>query len=265
VELRGAVAIVTGGAAGLGWFVVRRLVSEGASVVVADVDEGAWAAREVGSGVAGVDDRAGARGAREVGSGVAFVRADVRVGADVERAVEVAVERFGGLDVLVNNAGGVSRGVQWPDATVLEWRATLDLNLTAPMLATQLALEPMRARGGGAVVNVASSAGLGLTPYDSPEYGAAKAGLIRFTASLAGLREEMGVRVNCIAPHWIGLERAHEELAAMSPGERAAAPPFVDPEEIAETVVWLARDDSLAGRVVEMRGGEPRRLLDDGQ
>jgi NAD(P)-dependent dehydrogenase (short-subunit alcohol dehydrogenase family) len=246
MELRGAVAIVTGGAAGLGVVVVRRLVAEGASVVVADVDEGALAAREIESGLA-------------------FVRADVRVGADVERVVALAVERFGGLDVLVNNAGGVSRGAQWPDASPLEWGATLDLNLRGPMLATQLALEPMRARGGGAVVNVASSAGLGSAPYDSPEYGAAKAGLIRFTSSVAGLREEIGVRVNCIAPHWVGLDRAHAELAAMSPEERAAAPPFVDPEQIAETVVWLARSDSLAGRVVEMRGGEPRRLLEDGQ
>jgi len=246
VEVAGRVAIVTGGAAGLGSFVVRRLVGEGCSVVVADVDSGSSAAR-------GED------------SGVAFVRCDVRVGADVERAIAFAVERFGGLDVLVNNAGGVSRGAQWPEASALEWRATLDLNLTAPMLATQLALEPMRARGGGAVVNIASSAGLGLTPYDSPEYGAAKAGLIRFTASVAGLRESAGVRVNCVVPHWIGLDRAHAELAAMSPSERAAAPPFVDPEELAEVVVWLVRDDSLAGRVVEMRGGSDRRLLDDRQ
>jgi NAD(P)-dependent dehydrogenase (short-subunit alcohol dehydrogenase family) len=264
VELRGAVAIVTGGAAGLGEFIVRRLVAEGALVVAVDVDEGALAAREVGSEVAGVADRGGERAARELGSRVEFVRGDVRVGADVERVIAFAVERFGGLDVLVNNAGGVSRGAQWPDASSLEWRATLDLNLTGPMLATQLALEPMRARGGGAVVNIASSAGLGLAPYDSPEYGAAKAGLIRFTASVASLRESMGVRVNCIAPHWIGLERAHEELAAMSADERAAAPPFVDPEAIADAVVWLVRDESLAGRVVEMRGGSDRRLLGTG-
>lgn len=104
----------------------------------------------------------------------------------------------------------------------------------------------------------------GTDAYDSPEYGAAKAGLIRVTASVVGLRESVGVRVNCVAPHWIGLERAHAELAAMSPDERAAAPPFVDPEEIAEVVVWLVRDDSLAGRVVEMRGGSDRRLLETG-
>jgi NAD(P)-dependent dehydrogenase (short-subunit alcohol dehydrogenase family) len=242
VDLAGRVAIVTGGAAGLGLFVVRRLADEGAVVVAVDVDEGALAAREGGSEVA-------------------FMRGDVRVAADLERAVAFAVERFGGLDVLVNNAGGVSRGAQWPDASALEWRATLDLNLYGPMLATQLALEPMRARGGGAVVNIASSAGIEWTPYDSPEYGAAKAGLVRFTTCVGALP---GVRVNCIAPHWIGLERAHDELAAMSADERAAAPPFVEPSAIADAVVWLVRDESLSGRVVEMRGGSDRRLLGTG-
>jgi NAD(P)-dependent dehydrogenase (short-subunit alcohol dehydrogenase family) len=233
VELRGAVALVTGGAAGLGAVIASRLAAGGARVVVADL-----ASKEPGS-----------------------VRCDLRVPADIEAAIDAVCSQHGGLDVLVNNAGGAS-DVTFPDASAAAWGAMLDLNLRAPMLATQLALEPMRARGGGAVINIASSAGLGLAPYDSPEYGAAKAGLIRFTSTLAGLHERMNVRVNCIAPHWIGLERAHAELAAMSPAERAAAPPFVDPEKIAETVVELACDESLAGRVVEMRGGQPGRMLD---
>jgi NAD(P)-dependent dehydrogenase (short-subunit alcohol dehydrogenase family) len=245
VDLAGRVAVVTAGAAGLGAFIVSRLVAEGCMVVVADVDPGALAAREEESRVA-------------------FVRCDVRVGADLERVVAFAVERFGGLDLVVNNAGGVSRGAQWPSASALEWRATLDLNLVGPMLLAQLALEPMRERGGGAVVNIASSAGVEWTPYDSPEYGAAKAGLVRFTTSVGDLASAMGVRVNCVVPHWIGLERAHAELAAMSPAERAAAPPLVDPEAIADVVVWLVRDDSLAGCVVEMPGGSERRLLGTG-
>jgi NAD(P)-dependent dehydrogenase (short-subunit alcohol dehydrogenase family) len=243
VELRGAVALVTGGAAGLGRFVAERLVAGGASVVVADVDEAA-----------------GAQATREMGSDVAFVRTDMRVAGDVGRMIDFAVDRFGGLDVLVNNAGGVG-ATAFPQARAAEWGAILYLNLTGPMLATQLALEPMRARGGGAVINVASSAGLGLAPYDSPEYGAAKAGLIRFTSTLAGLHEQMNVRVNCVVPDWIGLDRAKAELAAMTPEERAAAPPLVDPADIAKTVLDLACDESLAGRVVVMRGGEPARLL----
>jgi NAD(P)-dependent dehydrogenase (short-subunit alcohol dehydrogenase family) len=246
VEVAGRVAVVTGGAAGLGVVIARRLAAEGASVVVADVD-----------------DRAGDRAASEIGSSAAFVPADVRVGSDVERMLAFAMERFGGIDVLVNNAGGWG-AANFPVASPLDWGATLDLNLRAPILATQLVLEPMRSRGGGAVVNIASTAGLGLAPYDSPEYGAAKAGVIRFTSSVAGLREEMGVRVNCVVPDWIGLDRARAELAAMSPADRASAPPLVDPDEIAETVLWLVRDDSLAGRVVVLRGGEPRRLLETG-
>jgi NAD(P)-dependent dehydrogenase (short-subunit alcohol dehydrogenase family) len=232
VELRGAVALVTGGAAGLGLVIASRLSSAGATVVIADIEEG----------------------------GHESVRCDVRVPADVERTIDAVCSRYGGLDVLINNAGGVG-SADFPEASADSWRAILDLNLTGPMLATQLALEPMRARGGGAVVNVASSAGLGLAPYDSPEYGAAKAGLIRFTSTLAELRETANVRVNCVVPDWIGLDRAHEELAAMSPADRAAAPPFVDPSAIADVVADLACDESLAGRVVVMRGGEPAQLL----
>jgi NAD(P)-dependent dehydrogenase (short-subunit alcohol dehydrogenase family) len=210
-------------------------------VVVADLEPGSLAAREDGS--------------------IAFCRTDIRVAADVERMIAFAVDRFGGLDVLVNNAGGVSRGEQWPLAGASEWRATLELNLLGPMLATQLALVPMRARGGGAVVNIASSAGVEWTPYSSPEYGAAKAGLVRFTTAAGALPD---VRINCIVPGWIGLDRAYEERAAMSEAERAAAGPFVEPSAIAEAVVWLLRSDSLSGCVVEMPGGSERRFLGTG-
>lgn len=237
MELRGAVALVTGGAGGLGAFIVSRLVSGGASVVVADV--------------------AGGQASRE---GVSFLHADMRVAEDVSRMVDVTLARHSRLDVLVNCAGGAGAAA-YPVASAGEWQATLFLNLGAPMLATQLALDAMRAGGGGAVVNIASSAGVEWGAYESPEYGAAKAGLIRFTTSLTGLRESMRVRVNCVVPHWIGLDRAKAELAAMSPAERAAAPPFVDPSAIADKVADLACDETLAGAVVEMRGGEEPRFL----
>jgi NAD(P)-dependent dehydrogenase (short-subunit alcohol dehydrogenase family) len=177
--------------------------------------------------------------------------------------IAAAGQGRGGPHVLVNNAGGGGHvEPHFPDATPEQWGATLDLNLRGAMLATQLALGPMRAAGGGAVVNVASTAGLGLAPYQSPEYGAAKAGLIRFTSSVAGLRERLGVRVNCVVPDWILTERAEGELHAMSPEERAASPVPVGMEEVAGAVVDLARDDALSGRVMVLRGGAPRRLLD---
>jgi NAD(P)-dependent dehydrogenase (short-subunit alcohol dehydrogenase family) len=249
MEPRGAVAIVTGAAAGAGRAIAARLAGDGASVVVADLDE------RLGRGATG-----------EMGANAAFLAVDVREAGDVSRMIAFACERFGGLDVLVNNAGGGGHvEPHFPRASPLEWGATLDLNLRGAMLATQLALEPMRRRGGGAVVNIASSAGLGYAPYVSPEYGAAKAGLIRFTTTVAWLREEMGVRVNCLVPGWIGTERAMEELREMSASERAAAPTPLALDEVAEAVVELIRDDSLSGRAMVMLNDEPRRLIDADQ
>jgi NAD(P)-dependent dehydrogenase (short-subunit alcohol dehydrogenase family) len=247
MELRDRVAIVTGGATGAGWSIVLRLVDEGVAVVVADVADLAGEAA-----VAAISERGGS------GS---FVRTDVRVDGDVEHMITFAEERHGGVDILVNNAGGWGPTANYPYASPLQWSSTLDLNLRAPMLATQLVLEPMRRRGGGAVVNVSSTGGLGFAPYESPEYGAAKAGLIRFTTSLAYAREDTGVRVNCVVPDWIATERAMGELAAMTPEARAAEPPLVDPSELADAVVELVRDESLAGRVVLLPRGEPRRFL----
>ena len=244
MDLEGKVAIVTAGAAGAGATMVQRLAGEGATVVVADVD-----------------DAAGRQAIDALGA-ASFVRTDVRVDGDVEHMVGFAEERHGGVDILVNNAGGWGPTANYPFASPLQWGSTLDLNLRAPMLATQLVLEPMRRRGGGAVVNVASTGGVGLAPYESPEYGAAQAGLIRFTACMAYAREETGVRVNCVVPDWIATERALGELAAMAPEQRAAEKPLVDPGDLADAVVELVRDESLSGRVILLPRGEPRRLLD---
>ena len=177
--------------------------------------------------------------------------------------VAFAERELGWPQVLVNNAGGGGHvEPHFPDAGPDRWQATLDLNLRGAMLATQLVLGPMRLGGGGVVVNIASTAGLSFGPYASPEYAAAKAGLIRFTSSLAGLRERMNVRVNCVVPDWIATDRAREELARMTPTQRAAMPAPRPPEEIAGAVVEFIRDEDLAGRVMVMWPGEPPRLLD---
>jgi len=246
VKLDGGVAVVTGAAAGTGRAIALRLAAEGATVVVADVD--AAGGRET-------LERIGTRGGR-----ARFVRTDMTRDDDVAAMIAAA---GGALRVLVNNAGGGGHvPPHFPDATPAQWGATLALNLRGAMLATQLALEPMARAGGGAVVNIASTAGLGLEPYHSPEYAAAKAGLIRFTATLAGLRERVGVRVNCVVPDWIDTERARAELARMTPAERAAAPVPLPPDAVPAAVVALLRDDEAAGRVVVLRPGEPPRLLD---
>ena len=119
----------------------------------------------------------------------------------------------------------------------------MTLNLIAPMLRSQLVLAPMRELGGGAIVNIASSAGVGSESYGSPEYGSSKAGLIRFTSSLAGLEEPHGVRMTCIVPGWIGLDRAYEQGATDDD--------VIPPEDIVATALTMI-EHGASGTVVEM-------------
>jgi len=246
VQLEGRVAVVTGGGAETGRAIALRLAASGALVVVADID------------VAAADRTV--RAIEEQGGHAAAIEVDVTDDGHVRRMIEFAGRDGGGPHVLVNNAGG-SGEANYLEATHEQWSATLDLNLRAPMLATQRALEPMRAAGGGVVVNIASTAGIGTEAYASPEYGAAKAGLIRFTTALSDLRERMNVRVNCIVPDWIATDRARGELERMTAAERAAAGTPVPMADVAAAVIAFVSDDELAGRVVLLRGGRPRRFL----
>jgi NAD(P)-dependent dehydrogenase (short-subunit alcohol dehydrogenase family) len=246
VQLDGRVAVVTGGGAETGREIALRLAAGGALVVVADLD---LAAAE-----------GTVRVIEELGGHAAAIEADVTDDGDVRRMIEFAGRDGGGPHVLVNNAGGWG-AANYLEATPEQWSATLDLNLRGPMLATQLALEPMRAAGGGVVVNIASTAGIATDAYASPEYGAAKAGLIRFTTALGDLRERMNVRVNCIVPDWIATDRALGELERMTAAERAAAGTLVPMADVAAAVIAFVGDDELTGRVVLLRGGRPRRFL----
>jgi NAD(P)-dependent dehydrogenase (short-subunit alcohol dehydrogenase family) len=239
MDLTGTLGVVTGAGAGLGRHLALGLADAGAGVVIADVDLAA--ARETAAHVQ-------ARGV--LGKAV---ESDVRDPAEAHRLIRIAAEH-GGPHVLINNAGGWTPGAQFPAAPAEAWQATMTLNLLAPMLLTQLVLGHMRALGGGAVVNIASSAGVPDTAYGSPEYAAAKAGLIRFTSSVAGLEATHGVRVTCVVPGWIGLPRAHVELAALPAAERAATPPLVEPADIVAQAVELIRS-GRGGRVVRMLAG----------
>jgi len=220
------IAIVTGGGGGLGREIALGLAGAGHGVVVADVDEAA--ASQTSEQIRGY------------GVPARSVPADLSDPAAAEHVVAVARD-LGGPHILVNNAGG------WTSS----WASTLTLNLTSPMLLTRLCLDPMRALGGGAVVNIASSAALGAEPYAAPDYGAAKAGLIRFTTAMGA---EPGVRVMCVVPDWIGLPRAHDEWSRLSPAEQAATRPLIPPGDIVAVVLDLIASGK-PGTVVEMWGG----------
>jgi NAD(P)-dependent dehydrogenase (short-subunit alcohol dehydrogenase family) len=211
--------------------------------------------------IADLDEEAGQVMAERVGG--SFLRTDLADPGNVRAAVAAA----GPVGVLVNNAGGTEEP-HFPVADPATWERALDLNLRAVMLATQLVLAPMRERGGGAIINIASTAGLGTASHVSPEYAVAKAGVVRFTACLAPLRDTMAVRANCICPGLVDTPASRRSRARMSPAELAGLPPVLSPADIAAAAMQLLADDTLAGRIMLCRqGGEPPRLLPvtDGQ
>jgi NAD(P)-dependent dehydrogenase (short-subunit alcohol dehydrogenase family) len=240
VHFADRVAIVTGGGWGIGRATALHLARGGAAVVASDVeeDEGLEGAHEVVSRI------------RDGGGRAEAIAADAADEQDWNSLVAFAVETFGGLDVLVNNAGG-HQPPNFPDTPPERWGRVLDVNLRGVMLGLQAALPALRRRGGGAIVNVASVAGTHYDSYDAPEYAAAKAGVVHLTTSLAWLHERDNVRVTCICPDWVATEAVVRTVEAMTPEERAAKVRGLVPvDEIAEAIASLAADETLAGRVL---------------
>jgi 3-oxoacyl-[acyl-carrier protein] reductase len=197
MDIQNRVALVTGAGVGTGQAIAQRLAERGAAVALTDVSDDAETVRRI----------------HAVGGRATFVAADLTATGGVQTVVDFVLDTFGGVDILVNNAGGIPYGAPgFPHVDPRDWNVVLDLNLRVPLLAIQLALPSLTARG-GAVVNIASAAGLADEPYHSPEYGAAKAGLIRATTCLGALPD---VRVNCVAPGWVATPRA---MASLKPGE----------------------------------------------
>jgi NAD(P)-dependent dehydrogenase (short-subunit alcohol dehydrogenase family) len=248
VDIAGRVALVTGAGSGIGRATAVRLAGEGAAVGVADFDD------ERGQETVGeIDAQSGRAG---------FVHVDVSREADVREMIEFAVTTLGGLDILVNNAGIVVEPA-FPGADPAAWMRVLDVNLRGPMLGTYFAIPAMRDRGGGAIVNIASLAGVGFGPHPAPDYAATKAGVARFSAALAPLAETLGIRVNCICPDWVDTPMSRRSRARMTPEEEAATVPsgILAPEAIADAAVELIRDDSLAGRVMAYWCDQPRSIF----
>jgi NAD(P)-dependent dehydrogenase (short-subunit alcohol dehydrogenase family) len=251
-RLAGKVALVTGGASGIGEATVRLFVAEGASVVIADLQ-----------------DERGGRVAGELGARAAYAHADVSREAEVQAAVEAAVRRYGRLDCIFNNAGYGGVGGRIAEIPVEGFDETLGVLLRGVFLGMKHAAPVMRRQGGGSIISTASIAGLrtGLGPH---VYSAAKAAVIHLTRSVAMELGEHNIRVNCICPGGIatpifgkglGLspERAEEIVPLMKgvlenlqPIKRAGLP-----EDIAQAALWLASDDStfVNGHALVVDGG----------
>jgi 2-hydroxycyclohexanecarboxyl-CoA dehydrogenase len=245
MRLEGRIALVTGGASGIGAATARRLAAEGARVAVADLnDDGARA-------VAGEID------------GLA-VRVDVADAASVRAGVAEVASSLGGIDVLVNNAG-TDRFAFFVNTDEALWDFVLGVNLRGTIAVTHAVLDGMQRRGGGAIVNVASEAGR-VGSQGSVVYSAAKAGVIGFTRAVARESSRFGVRVNAVAPGPIDtplLNAAPTELGEI--GERLKAGMIAatsmrrigQPEEVAATIAFLASDDAsfVTGQTINVSGG----------
>lgn len=226
MQVRFGLAVVTGAGAGLGRELALRLARSGAAVLCVDRDGAA------------ADETAGLLEAARTRAW--SLQADVTSDDDLV-VVAARARDLGGADLLVNNAGGWTPGEQYPLAAAADWTRTLDLNLRAPMRLTQLFLEGLVHRRGrrdqaGAVVNVASSAGVEDAAYGSPEYAAAKAGLVRFTTAMADTQD---ARVMAVVPGWVGLPRAHEQWAALPQDERDRLPALIPVTEVTTAVLRL--------------------------
>jgi NAD(P)-dependent dehydrogenase (short-subunit alcohol dehydrogenase family) len=240
MEISGKVAVVTGAGSGIGRATSVRLAHDGASIVVADVDE---------AGGAETVARIGAEGGRAL-----FVRADVTREEDARKMIDTAVAKFGGLDILYNNAG-IGTGIPgFPEASLPQWRRVIEIDLTAVIMGTWIAAPIMEKRGGGAIINTASMAGLYPHRQD-PIYGAAKAGVVNFTHSCAPWAAEKKIRVNCVCPGIVDTPMVRRGLeAATKAGLKSWAPSkILQAEDIADAVVSLIRDEALFGCSLEVR------------
>jgi NAD(P)-dependent dehydrogenase (short-subunit alcohol dehydrogenase family) len=248
MDIEGKVAIVSGaGGGGQGRAVALRLASLGASVVVSDVNE---------AGGRETCRRIDARGAS-----AAFIRSDVANEADVRAMCEFAEERFGGLDILVNNAGPYL-----PGDRLARWNETLNANLFGSIHGTLHAIEPMRRRGGGAIIYFGSTSavGHGQKHCASPAYDVAKAAVLRLATTMNWLREAYGIRVNCIVPDWVATEEVQAYFDSLSPEERVAngVPAVLTSlDEVARAVIRLISDETLSGRILVWWSGQAPGLI----
>lgn len=248
-ELEGQVAVITGAASGMGRATALTFAREGAKVVVADVD------REGGNETAGRIERAGGE--------ATFVATDVARGEDVQRLIEGAVERYGKLDILHNNAGVIL--VKFlEDMTEAEWDYVLGINLKSIFFAVKYAIPHMKARRRGCIINTAST-GSFLGQYMTPAYIASKGGVALLTKTLALDYARYNIRVNCICPGAVDTPMLRRHFENSPDPEKAAElekrlipiKRFLDPNEIAEAALYLASDRArgITGTALVVDGG----------
>jgi meso-butanediol dehydrogenase / (S,S)-butanediol dehydrogenase / diacetyl reductase len=254
MELKGQIAIVTGGGRGIGRAIALALAREGADIVIAELDQ---------AGAKRTAEEVGALGRRSLAT-----TTDVTSRADLRAMVDRAKAEFGRIDILINNAG-IYRAASTLDVTEDHWDAIMNINAKAVFFATQAVLPTMMAQKSGAIVNLASMAGKIGSKTNLP-YNASKAAVVSMTKSLALAHAGDGIRVNCVCPGfvetdmWTMVARDQGKLLGMTPEEftrqRAASVPLgrmEKPEDVAHVVAFLAspRSGYMTGQALSVDGG----------
>ena len=243
MRFQGRVAVVTGGASGIGAATARLFHREGASVMIADLN-----------------DEAGVELAAELGGGRAIYRhVDVSVEAEVQALMAETVSAFGRLDILFNNAG-IGSFADIPDLPAEDWKRVIAIDLDSVFYGCKAAIPFMRAQGGGAIVNTASASGMA-GDYGFAAYNAAKGGVINLTRAAAIDHAREGIRINAVCPGPVatpilgpamqipGVQETWNECVPLGR--------FAQPEEIAEAVAFLASDaaSNIIGVALPVDGG----------
>lgn len=245
-DLKGRVAVVTGGNGGIGLGMARGLASAGASVAVA--------ARDMAKSAAAV------KALEALGAQAFAVEVDVSREASIARMVQAVAERFGRLDILVNNAGINIR--KPPETyTLEEWRRILDTNLTSAFLCSKAVYPLMKKAGGGKIINVGSMLSIFGASF-AAAYGASKGGIVQLTKGLASAWARDGIQVNAVLPGWIDTDLTiqarkdvpglHERVLARTPAGRWGVP-----DDLAGVAVFLAgpASDFITGAAIPVDGG----------
>ena len=245
-EFSGKIAIVTGAARGMGYAVAKRLAAGGASVVINDIN--AEAAARAASDL------------HALGHAALAVAGDVTSGQDVGRVVARAVEHYGEVHILINNAG-ILRPTPVIDIQEDEWDLVVNVNLKGTYLCSRAVLPSMQKTGWGRIVNFSSTAGKNISTVGGAHYTAAKAGILGFTRHLAKEVAGYGITVNAVCPGLIDTEMVRSTISAERAQAYADSFPIKrlgEPFEVAELVAFLASDRAayITGASLDINGGD---------
>jgi 3-oxoacyl-[acyl-carrier protein] reductase len=248
MNLQDKICIVTGGAKGIGRSIVELFFEEGATVIIWDIDFDA-----------AIDLKNNLENTKKCNNEILVEKVDVTISIEIKNAIDNILNRFGTIDILINNAGIYTISDDFINEDEVEWNRVININLKSVFLCSKIALPIMIKNRYGKIVNISSISGKKESIYASSSYVASKAGVIGLTKCIAARTAKYGINVNCVAPAIIDttmnviLDNEKKEKAVKTiPLGRMGKP-----EDIANAVLFLVKDASsfITGETIDVNGG----------